>query len=99
MVGVKDVYELGEIPPSGTVPKQMYAQVIRPERFGEPARAFQVEKVDVPAGLKPNEALVCVMAAGVNFNNVWAARGGPATAIRAREREGGTTGVHIGGRE
>jgi crotonyl-CoA carboxylase/reductase len=97
MVSVKDVYELGEIPPIGTVPKQMYAQVIRPERFGEPAQAFQVEKVDVPAGLKPNEALVCVMAAGINFNNVWAARGVPVNVIKAREREGDTTGFHIGG--
>jgi len=97
MVNVKDVYELGEIPPVGSVPKQMYAQVIRPERFGEPAQAFQVEKVDVPAGLKPNEALVGVMAAGINFNNVWAARGVPINVIKAREREGDTTGFHIGG--
>jgi len=97
MVNVKDVYELGEIPPVGTVPRQMYAQVIRPERFGEPAQAFQIEKVDVPADLKPNEALVCVMAAGINFNNVWAARGVPLDVIKAREREGDTTGFHIGG--
>jgi len=97
MVNVKDVYEIGETPPIGTVPKQMYAQVIRPERFGEPAQAFQIEKVDVPADLKPNEALVCVMAAGINFNNVWAARGVPVNVIKAREREGDTTGFHIGG--
>src|SRR3972149_12013715 len=97
MVNVKDVYELGEIPPVGSVPKQMYAQVIRPERFGEPAQAFQVEKVDVPAGLKPNEALVGVMAAGINFNNVWGARGVPINVIKAREREGDTTGFPIGG--
>jgi len=97
MVSVKDVYEIGEIPPIGAVPRQMYAQVIRPERFGEPAQAFQVEKVDVPADLRPNEALVCVMAAGINFNNVWAARGVPVNVIKAREREGDTTGFHIGG--
>src|SRR4030065_759467 len=75
----------------------MYAQVIRPERFGEPAQAFQVEKVDVPADLKRTEALGCVMAAGINFNNVWAARGVPVNVIKAREREGDTTGFHIGG--
>jgi len=97
MVSVKDVYEIGETPAIGTVPRQMYAQVIRPERFGEPAQAFQIEKVDVPADLKPNEALVCVMAAGINFNNVWAARGVPVNVIKAREREGDTTGFHIGG--
>src|SRR3970040_3175580 len=99
MVSVKDVYEIGETPAIGTVPRQMYAQVIRPERFGEPAQAFQVEKVDVPADLRPNEALVCVMAAGINFNNVWAARGVPVNVIKAREREGDTTGFHIGGRD
>ena len=44
----KDLYELGEIPPMGYVPKQMYAWAIRRERHGEPDRAFMVETVDVP---------------------------------------------------
>jgi crotonyl-CoA carboxylase/reductase len=38
-----------------------------------------------------------VMAAGINFNNVWAARGIPVNVIKAREKEGDTTGFHIGG--
>lgn len=97
MVQVKEIYEIGEIPPVGEVPNQMYAQVIRPERFGEPSQAFQVEKVDTPRDLKPNEALVMVMAAGINYNNVWAARGIPVNVIKAREKEGDTTGFHIGG--
>ena len=97
MVSVKDVYEIGEIPPLGGVPKQMYAQVIRQERFGEPKQAFQIEKVDTPTGLKPREALVLVMAAGVNYNNVWASLGVPVNVIKAREREGDTSGFHIGG--
>jgi len=97
MVTVKDVYEIGEIPPLGTVPRYMYAQVIRRERFGQPAQAFQIEKVDVPADLKPNEVLVLVMAAGINFNNVWAALGSPVDVIKVHEREGDTTGCHIGG--
>ena len=45
----KDLYEIGEIPPVGHVPKQMYAQLIRADRFGEPTKAFKVEKVDVPS--------------------------------------------------
>ena len=48
----KDVYEVGESPPIGEVPEQMYAQVIRRERFGEPAKAFQIEQeacVESPA--------------------------------------------------
>ncbi len=97
MVSDKDVYEIGEVPPIGRVPRFMYAQVIRPERFGEPASAFQIEKVETPAVLKPNEALVLVMAAGINYNNVWAALGIPLNVVKAREREGDTTGFHIGG--
>ena len=97
MVTVKDVYEIGEIPPIGTIPKYMYAQVIRQERFGEPAQAFQVEKVGVPADLKPNEVLLLVMAAGINYNNVWAALGAPVDVIRVHEREGDPSGFHIGG--
>ena len=44
----KDLYEIGEIPPVGEVPERMLAQVIRPERFGEPEKAFQVEEIPVP---------------------------------------------------
>ena len=39
----KDLYEVGEIPPLGHVPKQMYAWAIRKERHGEPTEAMQVE--------------------------------------------------------
>lgn len=97
MVSVKDVYEIGEIPPLGTIPREMYAQVIRRERFGEPAKAFQTEKVDVPTNLKPDEALVFVMAAGINYNNVWASLGVPVDVIKVHEREGDPSGFHIGG--
>ena len=72
----KDLYEIGEIPPVGEVPKQMHAQLVRPDRFGDPKTAILDEVVDVPE-LGPHDALVMVMAAGVNFNNVWAARGMP----------------------
>jgi len=97
MVSLKDAYEIGEIPPLGEVPRYMYAQLIRPERFGEPIQAFQIEKVETPEELKPREALVLVMAAGINYNNVWAARGVPVNVVKAREREGDMTGFHIGG--
>ncbi len=97
MVSAKDVYEIGEIPPLGTIPRQMYAQVIRRERFGEPAKAFQPEKVNVPTNLKPDEALVFVMAAGINYNNVWASLGVPVDVIKVHEREGDPSGFHIGG--
>ena len=92
----KDLYELGETPPLGHVPKQMYASLIRPERFGEPRQAFQVETVDVPTP-GPKQVLVYVMAAGMNYNNVWAALGMPVNVIGARQRQGATEDFHIGG--
>ena len=72
----KDLYELGEMPPLGHVPKQMYAWAIRRERHGEPDKAFQVEVVDTWA-IDSHEVLVLVMAAGVNYNGVWAGLGQP----------------------
>ena len=95
----KDLYEIGEAPPLGHVPKAMYAQVIRQERFGEPRRAFQVEAVPVPAP-GPDEVLVYVMAAGINYNNVWAALGSPIDVIKARAKDPhfpDDSGFHIGG--
>jgi crotonyl-CoA carboxylase/reductase len=74
--GVKDLYEVGEIPPLGHVPKKMYAWCIRRERHGTPDTAMQVEVVDTPR-LDSHDVLVMVMAAGVNYNGVWASLGKP----------------------
>jgi crotonyl-CoA carboxylase/reductase len=90
------LYEIGQVPPVGHVPREMYAQVIRAERFGEPKDAFKVERVPVPE-LAPDEVLVCVMAAGVNYNNVWAARGVPVDVIKVHAKGGDATGFHVGG--
>ncbi|MFJ9363167.1 crotonyl-CoA carboxylase/reductase [Nocardia sp. NPDC101769] len=94
----KSLYELGELPPVGYVPPKMLASVIRPDRYGEPIDAFREEIVDVP-GIGPNEVLVYVMAAGINFNNVWAARGKPLDVIAARRKCGAAEDFHIGGSE
>ena len=72
----KDLYEVGEIPPMGHVPEKMYAWAIRRERHGEPDKSFEVEVVDTPK-LDSHEVLVLVMAAGVNYNGVWAGLGVP----------------------
>ncbi|MEM7524392.1 MAG: crotonyl-CoA carboxylase/reductase, partial [Pseudomonadota bacterium] len=72
----KDLYEIGEIPPLGHVPERMYAWTIRRERHGEPDKSFEVEVVPTPK-LDSNEVLVLVMAAGVNYNGVWAGLGTP----------------------
>ena len=73
---VKDLYAIGEMPPLGHVPAQMYAWTIRRERHGEPEQAFVVETVATPRP-DSNEVLVMVMAAGVNYNGVWAGLGIP----------------------
>ena len=72
----KDLYEIGEIPPLGHVPAQMYAWAIRRERHGPPDTAMLCEVVDTPE-IDSHEVLVMVMAAGVNYNGVWAALGRP----------------------
>ncbi len=90
-VPVKDLYEIGEIPPLGHVPKQMYAWCIRQERHGPPDEAMQVEVVDVPE-LDSTEVLVLVMAAGVNYNGVWAALGQPVSPFNIHKED-----YHIAG--
>jgi len=92
----KDVYEIGEIPPRGEVPERMYAQVVRPDRFGEPTDAFRVEQVEVP-DIGPHDALVLVMAAGINYNNVWAALGVPLDVTQVHAQYGEPADFHIGG--
>ncbi|WP_460272508.1 crotonyl-CoA carboxylase/reductase [Celeribacter sp. ULVN23_4] len=72
----KELYEIGEIPPMGYVPKKMYAWAIRRERHGEPETSFKNEVVDTPK-LDSHEVLVLVMAAGVNYNGIWAGLGVP----------------------
>jgi crotonyl-CoA carboxylase/reductase len=74
----------------------MLAQTVRQARYGDPAAAFEVEEVATPTP-GPDEVVVGVMAAGVNFNNVWAARGAPVDVIAMRQRAGETHDFHIGG--
>ncbi|VBB68637.1 Crotonyl-CoA carboxylase/reductase, ethylmalonyl-CoA producing [invertebrate metagenome] len=93
---IKELYDVGEAPPLGAVPEKMHAWLIRPERFGEPMQAFQQEVVHVPS-IADDEVLVYVMAAGVNYNNVWAALGTPIDVIAARNKAGEREAFHIGG--
>jgi crotonyl-CoA carboxylase/reductase len=78
----------------GTLPGTMTAWVIREERFGEPNDAFQLEEIEVP---EPGafEVIVRVMAAGVNYNNVWAALGKPVSVMKYGDHP--EFGHHIGG--
>jgi crotonyl-CoA carboxylase/reductase len=78
----------------GELPETMAAWVIREEREGEPMDAFQIEEIEVP---DPGafEVIVRVMAAGVNYNNVWAALGKPVSVMRYGDHP--EYGHHIGG--
>ena len=78
----------------GELPQSMAAWVIRPERFGEPRDAFKLEEVDVPEPAA-FEVIVRVMAAGVNYNNVWAALGEPVSVMKYGDHP--EFGHHIGG--
>ena len=76
----KDLYEIGEIPPLGHVPSKMYAWAIRADRHGPPDQAMQVEVLPTWE-LDSHDVLVLVMAAGVNYNGVWASLGVPISPI------------------
>ena len=78
----------------GELPEKMTAWVIREERQGEPRDAFQLEEIEVP---QPGafEVVVRVMAAGVNYNNVWAALGQPVGVWKYGDHP--EYGHHIGG--
>ena len=68
----KDLYEMGEMPPLGYVPKQMYAWAIRRERHGEPndvpmtalCRTIEIDlrqmlnETDVPSPMKPENDIL-----------------------------------------
>ena len=87
----KDLYGIGEMPPLGHVPENMHAWAIRRERHGEPEQSFELEIVPVK---KPDshEVVVLVMAAGVNYNGVWAGLGVPISPFDVHKAE-----YHIAG--
>lgn len=91
-----ELYDLGQAPPLGFVPKRMHAAVVRPSRYGQPADAMQMEIIDVPT-IGDGQVLVYVMAAGVNYNNVWAAMGQPLDVVATRQKAGAKEDFHIGG--
>ena len=87
----KELYGIGEIPPLGVVPPKMHAWAIRKERHGPPESSMQLEVLPTwPIG--EDEVLVYVMAAGVNYNGVWAGLGIPISPI-----DGHKNPFHIAG--
>ncbi|MGY4752254.1 crotonyl-CoA carboxylase/reductase [Pannonibacter sp. Q-1] len=88
---LKDLYEIGEIPPLGHVPEKMYAWAIRQDRHGPPEEAMKLEVVPTWT-LDSHEVLVLVMAAGVNYNGIWAALGEPISVFGSHK-----SAYHIAG--
>lgn len=86
-----DVVPVGVMPPQGVTPKRMHAWAIRRERQGEPKQSFQEEILDTPEP-GPGEALVYVMAAGVNYNGIWAGLGKPVSMFDVHKNP-----VHVAG--
>lgn len=76
----KDLYDMGEIPPLGHVPASMYGWAIRRDRHGEPEQSMLLETLPTWE-LDSHEVLIYVMAAGVNYNGVWAGLGDPVSVF------------------
>jgi len=91
IASLKDLYDIGEIPPLGHVPEKMHAWVIRKERHGPPDKSFQIEVVPTWT-IGEDEVLLMVMAGGVNYNGVWAGRGKPISVMRMTGKD-----FHIAG--
>src|SRR5579863_5725821 len=88
---LKDLYEMRETPPLGHVPEKMYAWTIRKERHGPPDEAMQLEVVPTRP-LDSHDVLILTMAAGVNYNGIWAALGTPISPL-----DGHKNAYHIAG--
>ena len=91
MTDEKDIYNIGEMPPLGFIPNKMHAWVIRKDRHGNPMQSFKEEEFPVPE-IGPNEVLIFVMAAGVNYNGVWAGLGVPISVLDMTKKD-----YHIAG--
>jgi len=91
-----ELCDLGDRPPLGEVPEKMHAFLVRQERFGEPRDAWRREVIPTPE-IGAQDALIYVMASGVNYNNVWAALGKPLDVIAERQRRGEPEDFHAGG--
>ena len=91
-IGTAEVSQI-EVEP-GELPKTMAAWVLRQEREGDLDGAYEVEEIEVPEP-GPFEGVGRVMAAGVNFNSIWAALAEPISIFRYGDHP--RWGHHIGG--
>ena len=78
--GLKDLYQLGEIPRSAMCRSRCTPGPSARIGMARPRRRMQVEVLPTWA-LDSHDVLVLVMAAGVNYNGVWAALGTPISPL------------------
>jgi crotonyl-CoA carboxylase/reductase len=78
----------------GELPATMSAWVMRPEREGDLDTAYELEAL-APPEPGPFEVIVRVMAAGLNYNSIWAARAEPISVFDQGDHP--EWGHHIGG--
>jgi len=81
------LYEVGDLPPLGVIPTRMRAWTIRNERLGSPLTAYKDEIINTPLP-RAGEVIVANMAAGVNYNGIWAAKGAPKNVILSNGKYG-----------
>lgn len=98
----RQLYQTGEMPPFGEIPKYMHAWVVTPETIGQqPENAFKPDIIESPrkGDLKPNEAIIMVMAAGLNPNANWGALGKPLDVVKLQENRKSNQhpGKYVGG--
>ncbi len=91
-----EICKLGQKPPLGETPEKMHAFLVRQDRFGQPRDAWKREIIPTPE-IGPQDALIYVMATGINYNNVWAALGKPIDVIADRQKKGEPENFHAGG--
>ena len=90
-----DICEISQIEVRpGELPGTMAAWVLRREREGDLATAYEIEEVEAPEP-GPFEVVVRVMAAGLNFNSIWAALAEPISVFAYGDHP--EWGHHIGG--
>jgi crotonyl-CoA carboxylase/reductase len=92
----KDLYPMGEIPPAYHVPKTMWGWAIRKERHGRPKKAMQLEVLPTPE-IDADQVLILVMAAGVNYNGVWAGLGEPVSVLDGFDQDYAVVGSDASG--
>ena len=82
----KHIYPVGDTVPLGELPENMHAWLLKRGRHGEPLDAFVRGVVPVRKP-RAHEVTILVMAAGINFNGVWAALGKPVSVFGFHDGE------------